>query len=626
MKKTFCAASVFPSLLIATGVIFAASDGAVKQLSDVGDSVKKIIQEQKDSQGKPLPQGWQPGQPGQHPGGQPGGNPGDNHGGQPGQPPKPPQPPQPPQPPVTVDTTQARRDGIRDGSERGAREGRREGYSEGIETGERDGRRNGTNEGDTAGRQAGYRDGYNVDQSAGTQRGSADGQNTGTNNGAEAGRKRCYAEGYTNGYNASYAEAKQSGQQDPASYSAGYAKGQAAAAVTEAGNGQKAGYQAGFSQREAELQNSSLDMKAMGGVSAKSALTMDEKTYLPIELARNGYATQEEQRAYQEGYKEGYRHSYRRAYDDAKRDGYNERYHWAYRRAYDAQFSIGYRNGFAEGKEQGYQQAYRAAYNSAYSYYYDEYSRREYSDQRAQGLNNGQAVGQKEGFAAGSAEQTKRGYKAGYEKMAAEVYPGAFNAGKQSGIAAADRYYSENSVLKVFDISFYDENNNGRFEAGENIMMKAEVRNFGFQKSDAVSIVVKSERGEIVLVPDLRADGAGGRAKTVLNLNIGKLYDVVAPDSDALYVTFSEKGRLVGDLRQPYSRTNPNKVGVVAKDDTPVRKKASWLFTGTVATLNRGEKVIITGEKDGYYMVRKSEVSGGNWTEGYIHSDKLNLQ
>ena len=315
-----------------------------------------------------------------------------------------------------------------------------------------------------------------------------------------------------------------------------------------------------------------------------------------------------------------------RAYDDAKRDGYNERYHWAYRRAYDAQFSISYRNGFTEGKEQGYQDAYNAAYNSAYSYYYKEYSRREYSDQRAQGLTNGRVVGQQEGFAAGCAVQTKLGYKAGYEKMAAEVYPGAFEAGKLSGIAAADRYYSENAVLKVFDISFYDENNNGKFEASENIMMKAEVRNFGFQKSDAVAIVVKSERGEITLVPDLKAEGVGGRAKAVVTLNIGKLYDVVAPDSDALTVTFSAKGALIGDSRQMYMRTNANKVGIVAKDDTWVTKKASIWFPSEVATLNRGAKVIITETKGDFYKVRKSEVSGGNWTEGYIKGNKLNLQ
>ena len=209
--------------------------------------------------------------------------------------------------------------------------------------------------------------------------------------------------------------------------------------------------------------------------------------------------------------------------------------------------------------------------------------------------------------------------------MAAAVYPGAFDAGKQSGIAAADKYYSENAVLKLFNIAFYDENNNGKFEAGENIMLKAEVSNFGFQKSDVVTMVVKSERGEVVLVSDLRADGVGGRAKTVLNLNIGKLSDVVAPDSDALYVTFSEKGRLVGDLRQPYSRTNPNKVGVVEKDDTPVRKKAV-VFSSTVAKLNRGEKVLIIGEKDYYTKVRKSAFAAGEWTEGYVYTEKLTLQ
>ena len=49
MKKIFCAASVFPSLLIASGVVFASSDGAI-QLSDVNDTLQQIIQEQKDLQ------------------------------------------------------------------------------------------------------------------------------------------------------------------------------------------------------------------------------------------------------------------------------------------------------------------------------------------------------------------------------------------------------------------------------------------------------------------------------------------------------------------------------------------------------------------------------------------------
>ncbi|MBI4350358.1 MAG: hypothetical protein HY550_02860 [Elusimicrobia bacterium] len=514
---------------------------------------------------------------------------------------------------------------MRDGAEKGAWVGRREGYAEGIDAGEREGRRNGTNEGDTAGRQSGYRDGYGVDQSAGTQKGNYDGQNSGISNGTAAGQKRCYDEGYTSGYNSAFDTAKQAGLQDAASYNAGFAKGQAEAAVIEADNGQKAGYQAGFSLRETELQNSFSDVKAMRNVLLKG-LTMGEKSNLPIDLVRHGYTTPEEKRAYEEGYKEGYRHSYRRAYDDARREGYNERYHMAYRRAYDAQFSISYRIGFNDGKEKGYQDAYNAAYNSAYNAYYQEYSRREYPGERAQGMSNGQAVGTKEGFAAGCAEQTKLGYKAGYEKMAAQVYPGAFEAGKQSGVAAADKYYAENPVLKVFNVSFYDENNNGKFEASENVMLKAEIRNFGFQKSDTVAIVVTNERGELTLLPELRAEGVTGRAKAVVTLNIGQLYDVVAPNSDALYVKFTEKGRFVGEYRQMYTRTNANKVGVVAKDDADVTKKDSWFFPGKITTLHRGDKVLITETKGDYYKVRKSAVSGGEWTEGFMKSDKLSLQ
>ncbi len=626
MKKTIRAVALVPSLLVASSMAFA-SDGAALQLSDVNDSLRQSVQEQKDFHGQPGQQprpGWQPGHPGQpiHPGPHPQPFPGP-------QPyPPPPQPwPQPhPQPPAPVDTAQAYNDGIRDGAQRGTWEGRQQGYSDGVNAGEMDGRRRGTDDADTAGRQAGYNDGYNVDQSAATQKGNSDGQNTGAANGAAAGQKRCYDEGYTSGYNPAYAAAKQAGEQDAVSYNAGFAKGQTDAAVTEAHNGQKAGYQAGFSQRETELQGSLAGMPAARAVFAGSDLTRGELTGLPIELVRNGYSTPQEQQAYQQGYQQGYRNAYQQAYDDAKLQGYNERYQNAYSQAYNAQYSISYGNGYTEGKDKGYQEAYNSAYNSAYNESYGRYSKMEYSDRRAQGLSEGKAAGQKDGFTAGSAEQAKRGYNDGYQKKAAEVYPGAFTAGKQAGVAAADKYYHENAVLKVSGIGFYDENGNGKFEADENVMMKAEISNYGFQPSDAVSITVKSERGEITLVPNLQAAGVGGRAKTAVNLAVGKLYDVVAPDADTLYVTFSLKGQPVGDYQQAYARTNANKVGVVGKDGADVTKKATWFFPGKITSLNRGDKVIITAQQGSYYKVRKSDVAAGSWTEGYIKSDKLSLQ
>ncbi len=637
MKKKFSAVALVPSLLIGTGVIFASSDGSITQLSDVSDSIKEIVQEQKDYGARPLPPGFQPGQPGQ-PGFQPGQPvhppkpPKPDNPGHP-QPPKPPvpqppnpvhpQPPQPPQPPPQVDTTHAYNAGLRDGAERGGREGRREGHNDGVNAGEREGYQRGTREGDSAGRQNGYRDGYGVDQSMGTQRGNADGQAAGITNGTEAGKRRCYEEGYTSGYNTAYAAAQQAGLQDTASYNSGFAKGQADAAVTEVANGNKAGYQAGFSQRETELENSfpaGLDVRSFvaKGLTAASL-------ELPIEMVRAGFATPEEKKAYDRGYREGYDRAYRRAYDDAKRDGYNERFPMAYRRAYDAQYSISYRDGFSQGKSEGYKAAYDAAYNSAYNSFHSEYSNREYADQRAQGLSNGRATGQTEGFEAGCAEQAKRGYKSGYEKKAAEVYPGAFEAGKQAGIAAADKYYAENSVLKVSGMAFYDENGDGKFEANENVLLRAELRNLGFRGSEPVIITVKTERGEMAVTADLKAESVGGRAKAAVSLNIGRIYDVAAPGSDALSVKFVEKGRTVGEYRQVYSRTNANKVGVVEKNDTPVRKKSN-VFSSTLAKLNKGDKVIILGEKDYYTKVRKSAFAGGEWTEGYVYTDKLTVQ
>jgi len=599
MKKTFCAVSVVSSLLMASGVIFASGSGAVMDLSEVNSALLKLVHEHKAPQGKPSDRG------------------------RPGQPPKP-QPPKP-QPPKPVDTTQAYRAGQRAGAEKGRREGVQEGRRDGLRQGEWDGRRNGNSEGASAGYAAGKRDGWGVDQAAGTLNGSREGQSAGTDNGTRAGERRCYDEGYADAYNAAYAAAREAGLRDAASYSAGYSKGQAEAAVIEVERGQKAGYQAGFSQREGELHDSFPAANAM-----MHSFAMDSRWAslrdLPIELARGGFGTPEEQRAYEKGFKEGYRRAYRRAYNDAKRDAYDDSYRRAYRRAYDWEYSSSYRRGYADGKEQGYQEAYSAAYDSAYNAYFQEYKSREYADKRAEGMNVGRADGQKEGFEAGCAEQRKRGYDEGYQAMAAEVYPGAFEAGKQSGIAAADRFYAENPVLEVFEASFYDEDGDGKFEAGENVMMRAEVKNFGFQQSDSVVISVKSERGEIVFVPGLSADGVGGRAKAMVDLNIGKLYDVVSPNSDALSVTFTEKDKPLGDFRQVYMRTNDNKVGLVAKDKADVTKKPTWFFPGKVATLQRGDKVLITGEKDSYWKVRKSAFLGGDWTEGYMKKGKLDLQ
>ncbi|HOI42420.1 MAG TPA: hypothetical protein PK523_05685 [Elusimicrobiales bacterium] len=635
MKKPFYAVSLVPSLLIASSVVFA-SNGSVMRLSDVSDSVSEILQEYKDNQVRPKP-GEKPGQPGHQQPPKPGqpnhpthppkpDNP--NHPGpKPPTPPNPhpPQPPQPqpPQPPKPVDTTHAYNAGVRDGAEKGTREGRFRGSEDGRREGEREGRRNGNREGDIAGRAAGKRDGYGVDQAAGTLNGSREGQSAGITNGTAAGERRCYDEGYSDAYNPAYAEAKALGLQDSASYESGYAKGQADAAVMEAENGQRAGYQAGFSQRETEIHNSfPAALAAQGGFTKGFSVEMG----LPLELVSKGYTTPEEKRAYEKGYKEGYDRAYRREYNDAKRRAYDESYRHEYRRAYDAQYSISYRTGYTEGREEGYQDAYGAAYNSAYNAYFAEYKNREYSEQRSRGLRDGQVNGQREGFEAGCAEQNRRGYKAGYADMAAQVYPGAFEAGKQSGIAAADKYYAENAVLKAFDMAFYDENGDGKFEAGENVMLRAEIRNFGARTSGSVAISVRSERGEITLLSDLSAAAVGGRSTGLVNLAVGRLHDVVAPNSDALRVVFTENGKPVGDFRQMYTRTNPNKVGVVIKDGTDVLKKATWFFPGKVTELNSGDKVIITETKGDYYKVRKSEVAAGDWTEGYIKSDKLNLQ
>ncbi len=622
MKKIAKAAAVLPSILVSYGLIFA-SDSSLKDLSQANETIKQLIEEQKDFQKPPQENDHNkpdhnnpvhPPKPDPKPDPKP-------------QPPIPhPQPvpnPQPPQP-QPVDTTQAYQAGLRDGSEKGMREGRRDGYSAGLDEGEREGRRAGYDQGNADGRRAGYRDGLSIDQSAAVEKGRYEGERAGTSNGISAGEKRCYDEGYTSGYNSAYAAAKILGLQDEASYNAGYAKGQSDASGIESEKGRRAGYQAGFAQRESELQ-ASLETLKMPPLLSKS-ISYSGGSYIPVDMAKAGFNTPEERQAYERGFRDGYQRSYRRAYDDAKRDGYNQTYSSAYRRAYDSQYSISYRDGFSQGKDEGYQRAYNAAYNSAYNSYYEQYSSMDYPQKRDMGLAAGRTAGDKAGFADGCAQQNKKGYKEGYEKKAAEVYPQAFETGKQAGIASADKYYSENSVLKVFDVSLYDENGNGKFEAGENVFVKAEIKNFGFQKSEQLSLSVRSERGEIVLESQLTGEAVSARNKALLTLKAGKLYDVVSPDSDALIISFSEKGQDLGSFRLMYARTNTNKVGIVNEDDTSVTEKATWFFPGKITSLDKGAKVLIIGEKGNYFKVRKSEMIEGKWSEGYISKDKLTLQ
>ncbi len=536
-----------------------------------------------------------------------------------------PQPvPEPPKPPI--DTTNAYNAGFRDGTNRGMIDGRRDGYSDGIRDGERDGRWRGISDGERAGKDAGYRDGYNVDQSQGTQRGNIDGQNAGINDGTNAGKRRCYDEGYNSGYNAAYVEGKSAGLTDVSSYNSGYSKGEADAKVLESDKGRKAGYQSGFAQREAELENSFASVKSAKSALVKNLFETGDMKGVLLDVIKGGFTTPEEKAAYDRGYRDGYQQAYKRAFDHAKREGYNEGYNRTYSQSYTSQYSISYREGFNQGKEKGYQDAYNRAYNSAYDFYYNEYKRKDYAEERARGMSDGRDKGYKDGFAFGSQEQYRKGYKAGYDKVAAEVYPAAFEEGRQAGISAADKYYADNAVLKAYNIVFKDENGDGKFEANENIMLSAEIRNLGFKKSDNITVSVKSARGEISFNPNLSSNAVEGRDKNIIELNVGKIYDVASPGSDTLFVSFSERNRVFSNFEQVYLRVNSNRVGIVKEDDTPVLKKATWFFPGEVTKLNKGDKVIITGDKDDYYKVKKSDFSNGGWTEGYMKKGKLELQ
>jgi hypothetical protein len=82
----------------------------------------------------------------------------------------------------------------------------------------------------------------------------------------------------------------------------------------------------------------------------------------------------------------------------------------------------------------------------------------------------------------------------------------------------------------------------------------------------------------------------------------------------------------VGDARQMYTRTNANKVAVAKDDGTDVYKKATWFFPGKHFTLSRGAKVIVIGQDGDYYKVRRAELGGGTWTEGFVKSGEVNLQ
>lgn len=513
------------------------------------------------------------------------------------------------------------------------REGRMEGEMRGRQEGSREGRREGEmrggNEGDRAGMDAGKSAGLQTDQTYATEKGASEGQTAGIANGQKNGQSRCYDEGYMPAYEASYKEAEKLGLADTASYSKGHEEGKANAATIEEKKGRKAGYQKGFALREDEIVNSfpaAMQNSLSKGI--KSIMKDTAGVKLPIKMARGGYSTPEERRAYEQAFERAREESFREAYRHAHERAYRDEYRHSYDEAYRASYQTGYQKGFSEGKETAYRDAYNTAYNTQYNNFYYEYSRREYAESRIRGQQDGAANGQTNGFKDGCQANYDAAYKKGYEEVAAVVYPAAFQEGKLAGIAAAEKYYGENAVLKVGDVILADENGNGKFEAGENIIMKVNVRNLGFKNSDKINLAISSVKQEIVMSPNLGIGPVGQRADAPVELKLGTILDTVAPDQDTITIELTENGarEVLSRQEKSFVRSNTATVGIVTEDRAPVRDRAFLVFSSKIAKLNKGEKVIILDTGAAFYKVKKSMFSSGNWNKGYMVFSDLAIQ
>ncbi len=514
------------------------------------------------------------------------------------------------------------REGRRDGEFRGRQDGSIEGR--------RDGERRGRDEGNTAGMNAGRTAGLSTDQSDAVSRGGRDGEAAGIEQGESNGKSRCYSEGYTPAYEASFSEAKKLGLSDTASYNQGYENGKAKAATIEESKGRKAGYQNGFAMREAEIVNSfPAPMQTTIAATETKGISRDVSSVkLPIKMARGGYSTPQERRAYKEAYERAHNEAFRESYRHAKEMEYRREYRYAYDAAYNSNYQAGYQTGFSEGKEAAYQAAYRTEYNTRYNYAYYDYSSREYADSRSRGQQEGLVNGKENGFKAGCEEAFDTAYKKGYQDAAAVVYPKAFQAGKMAGIAAAEKYYAENAVLKVGDVTLSDENGNGKFEAAENIIMKVSVRNLGFKTSDKISISAASGKKDIVISPNLVAGPVGQRADLSFEVKLGTILDTVASDQDTVAIDFIENGvsDVLSHQEKSFVRYNVATIGVVTEDRAPVTEHAALIFTAKLAKLHIGDKVIIREKGAVFYKVRKPMFTPGDWSKGYMKISDLVLQ
>jgi len=485
--------------------------------------------------------------------------------------------------------------GMNEGTAKGSMIGLSEGQIAGRQTGDSQGKWQGNSDGVSAGRRDGNRDG----EAEGISQGRRDGRSKGTVDGQIAGQTRCYNEGYstgdTEGYDAGYAEG---GQSD--SYRLGYDNGVADATSLEAQSGLKAGYKAGFAEREKQIRDSF-------GTAAKSSGAWYDKAFFEgsnhsLEAVRKGYSPEEAQ-AYKNGYDAGHNKGYKQAYKEAKDRGYRETYQQAYNEAYRFSYQNGYREGYANGKESAYTSAYQNEYNRSYNEYYVSYQSLEYAAERAGGKQAGYAEGYKRGYDAACTKLYQTGYSAGYDKTAAVVYPPAFESGKQTGMDSATKYYDENAVIEITGATLADETGNAVYNAGESVSMAAEVSNFGYIPSTSVACAITSSSKWIQLDTESASCGiVAARGKAVWDLKVGTISDDALLGATALIKLELKSGEVsIGFKTLKIQLANPKqRLGSINTDSVNVRSGPN---SSIVEVLDKGASVVVTGKSGNWYRV-----------------------
>ncbi|MCB0393278.1 MAG: hypothetical protein KDD25_01890, partial [Bdellovibrionales bacterium] len=300
--------------------------------------------------------------------------------------------------------------------------------------------------------------------------------------------------------------------------------------------------------------------------------------------------------AYNQTYQDEYDRSYRSAYDIS----YNEAYDRAVRRDYPNDRTRGYNAGFSEFERQAYDQFYPQEYRRQKDYYY----------QAAFDQFKNDAAEKQRGFKDGNQEASyKKGYDEGFAKGYQDNRQKEIDAAVARGEKRANDKYTKSAVLDFVGIELVDENGDGIFNPGENVVVKLVVKNYGLVGQSGLSslsnLVVEgkstsaqlslpaitdqskttvSVAGKLVSDRSLK-DGALGKVEFRVRLGSQELFAANAP----VRFNYPMEMRVTSDIRfiAPGSST---KTAVAVKNRTNISKDVRVLVSSSSALLSSSVK------------------------------------